>query len=435
MIVLCLGSIAVAAFAIEPMNFAVHGATYLSIICLTYAAIRALACFSKPPSDPAKCLLDDDLPIITVMLPVYHESHMIRKLLAHVTRANYPSDKLDIIILCEPDDPASIRAAQLHAGDNIRVMIGNGIAPKTKPNAMNQALPIARGEIITVYDAEDRPHRQQLRTAAEALTANADLAVVQAPLSYYNANQNWLTRQFAIEYAAFFYVWVPFLVRLGLPFPLGGTSNHIRRVALEEAGAWDAYNVTEDADLSFRFAALGWESGYISCPTMEEAVSNYPSWEKQRSRWMKGYMQTWITHMKRPWLPFGRTALKRIATLQLTIGMTLICGLFHVPGILFTLWTLSAAPTLNISALYMLPAIIALAYIFGVLIGIAGVKRSGQRWLVPHCLMMPIYWLALFFPTIRALWELWRSPFHWHKTDHGDIGAASQPAAEYQAAE
>ena len=157
---------------------------------------------------------------------------------------------------------------------------------------MNYALERSNGEFVTIYDAEDRPHPNQLLAAVAAFEARTDWAAVQAPLDYFNDQDNWLTRQFSLEYAALFHVWIPFLVRLNLPFPLGGTSNHIRRSALARVGGWDSHNVTEDADLSFRLAAYGYNIGYIYPPTQEEAVSIFQDWRLQRARWIKGYIQT-----------------------------------------------------------------------------------------------------------------------------------------------
>ena len=365
------------------------------------------------------------------MLPVYHEAHMISRLTENIAVLDYPADRLDVMIICEPDDIDTITNAEAVTGDIFRVFVTDGLGPRTKPNALNAALPHAKGSIITVYDAEDRPHPAQLRAAALALNTDSNLAVVQAPLTYYNATQNWLTRQFTLEYDALFQVWLPFLAKLGLPFPLGGTSNHIRREALEDVGGWDPYNVTEDADLSFRFAAHQWQLGYITPPTHEEAVSSWIPWNNQRSRWVKGYMQTWLTHMKRPFLPGGRTGWRRALTLQLTLGVTLLAGLFHVPaviillGVLWLGWITHNPVTLPPLFLNSL----AFTYISGVLIGIVGARRMGRPALYISAFAMPLYWLLLIIPTAIALREMFSRPFYWNKTEHSDTGDAAQTTA------
>ncbi len=212
----------------SPVEFLLSFSSWLSFLFITYCALRMGSCVYSPfPSSPLRPL-SSELPLISVLLPVYKEAHMIESLAQHVGQIDYPESRLDKVIICEPDDKDTIAAAQEVTPQNFRVFVTNGTGPRTKPNALNAALPHCRCDIITVYDAEDRPHPQQLRAAAHALSGNPALAVVQAPLMYYNADQNWLTRQFALEYAALFLVWLPFLKRLNLPFPLGGTSNHIR---------------------------------------------------------------------------------------------------------------------------------------------------------------------------------------------------------------
>lgn len=396
-------------------------------VCVLYSACRISAVIYKPQIDSAPPIDDPDLPVFTLLLPVYKEAHMIDALIKNVSRLHYPPGKLDIMILCEPDDSQTITAARAAARGHIRVFVTDGTGPRTKPNALNAALPSAKGEIITVYDAEDNPHPSQLLAAAHALAQDARLAVVQAPLTYYNANQNWLTRQFTLEYDALFQVWIPFLSKLDLPFPLGGTSNHIRRSALEAVGGWDAHNVTEDADLSFRFAALGLKLGYITPPTYEEAIARWRPWRNQRSRWMKGYMQTWLTHMDKPLLPGGAKGFLRFITLQLTLGVTLIAGLFHVPALILLaaiiLYGAATRQTPEFHSFFVYSLIF--SYLTAIIVGMTGAVRTKRPRLLISALAMPIYWTLLVVPTYQALWEMVLRPFYWSKTDHGDMGSAA----------
>jgi glycosyltransferase XagB len=173
--------------------------------------------------------------------------------------------------------------------------------PQTKPRALNYALCFARGSLLTIYDAEDIPDPRQLRRAAAAFAVlPQDTACLQAELVFDNANENWLTRQFTIEYAMLFGMILPALAAHRLPLPLGGTSNHFRIDALRRAGAWDAYNVTEDADLGIRLARLGFDTDTITSCTYEEANVSLRNWMRQRTRWMKGFLATWLVHMREP---------------------------------------------------------------------------------------------------------------------------------------
>lgn len=346
---------------------------------------------------------------------------MVPTLVSSMDRIQYPPDKLEVIFVCESDDKETIESVKNHKTLRQSLFISPSEGPRTKPNALNHVLPKTCGEIITVYDAEDRPHPEQIERAARTLAAHPDIAVVQAPLTYYNSQQNWLTQQFTLEYAALFRVWLPFLCRLGLPFPLGGTSNHIRRSTLEAVGGWDEFNVTEDADLSFRFAAQGWRQGFINLPTEEEAVFGLRAWQGQRSRWMKGFMQTWAVHMSRPWQPKGTQAFARLFTLNLTIGLTVLAGILHVPFIIVLLTTigLSQFEILSVTIPRFFIVTLFATYAIGMIIGCVGVVRDSKPQLIPASLLMPLYWLLLFLPTLQAAKELRTCPAFWNKTCHG----------------
>ena len=307
--------------------------------------------------------------------------------------------------------------------------------PRTKPKALNAALAAIperlKGDIITVYDAEDRPHPLQLKSAARAFKHDPGLAAVQAPLGYYNDRDNLLTSLFALEYAALFHIWNPALARFSLPFTLGGTSNHIRRTALEAAGGWDSYNVTEDADLSFRISALSRKNhpmkiGCIPYGTEEEAVSSHKQWVGQRSRWLKGFMQTGAVHMRpKRCAPDGgpfnvQARIKNALTLQITIGATLMTAFLHLPSILL-ITILLLADALQMTK-FTLPssffALLAIGYGAAILMGIAGALKAGKPRLVFYAPLMPLYWLFYFRAALIAAWEFITAPAYWRKTHH-----------------
>ena len=101
--------------------------------------------------------------------------------------------------------------------------------PRTKPRALNYALQFATGDYLVIYDAEDRPDPDQLRKAAGRFRdAPREVVCLQARLTFDNASENWLSKQFAIEYASLFAGILPMLDAARLPLPLGGTSNHFR---------------------------------------------------------------------------------------------------------------------------------------------------------------------------------------------------------------
>jgi len=347
-------------------------------VSVAFSGFRLAACLSSKPKDYGLAKMSPNLPYYTVLVPLFHEVQMVEQLMAGLERLKYPAEKLEIILITEEVDPFTSQAVASSIRPPFRHIVVPKGTPQTKPRALNFALKSAKGSFITIYDAEDRPHPDQLLAAIAAFEAQPDWAAVQAPLEYFNHQDNWLTRQFSLEYAALFHVWVPFLVRLNLPFPLGGTSNHIRRTALDHIGGWDSYNVTEDADLSFRLAAHGQGIGYIHPPTQEEAVSIFRDWHMQRARWIKGYLQTWDIHMAKPFMPGGIKGLLRFFTLQLTLGLTLLSILFYTPVVLglpifaLILWWVNIP--LDIGLTYSLTFIFSIS--IGCLIGTVGAHRA-----------------------------------------------------------
>ncbi len=267
-------------------------------------------------------LNDDDLPVYTVFVPLYREPEVVNKIVRHIAAMDYPKDKLDVKLLLEPDDPETLNAVR-EAGlpDFCEVIICPDSQPRTKPKACNHGLTRARGEYSVIYDAEDRPEPDQLkkaiigfRRAEEQFEARRRFRrwnpfqreergrtiCLQAKLNYYNPTQNLLTRFFMIEYTTWFELYLPGLHALRAPIPLGGTSNHFHTDVLHKIGGWDPFNVTEDCDLGMRLHKMGFQTQVIDSTTWEEANSQVGNWIRQRSRWVKGYIQTHLTHMRRP---------------------------------------------------------------------------------------------------------------------------------------
>jgi len=376
---------------------------------------------SRVPEIPAESHLS-----FSLLIAVHDEAHMIPQLTSYLQKIDYPIDKLEICFIAEAHDIMTIDAIRAVLVPPFRLLIVPPGGRRTKPNALNYALHLTHGDIISIYDAEDRPDPEQIKIAAQMFIENPDQGALQAPLVFFNADDNSLTRQFAIEYAALFYTWLPFLCRIDLPFPLGGTSNHIRRSALETVDGWDAANVTEDADLSFRLAASGWKFGYIHPATDEEVVDNWTAWYNQRTRWMKGFMMTWLVHMRSMLVfntkPKGHAIWGRMLALQLTVGATLLSALFYLPYILLStitlIWLSAGGKAIAWPSIFFFFTLI-LGFTSGLFLGAAGIIRSKQYKLFLSLPLIPLYWLAMFFPAVKAIGELRRAPFYWNKTHHG----------------
>lgn len=379
-------------------------------------------------------IADADLPVYTVLVPLFREHRMLPQLVRSLAALDYPPEKLDIKLILESVDDATIAAARaLALPPHFQCVIVPDADPRTKPKALNYALQCARGEFAVIYDAEDRPEPGQLREALAAFRAGpANLACVQARLNFYNAHETWLTRQFAIEYAALFDGLLPALQRLGLPIPLGGTSNHFRMAALRWLGAWDAFNVTEDADLGMRLYRRGYVCRMLRSVTLEEATCRLGPWLRQRTRWMKGFMQTWSVHMRRPLRLWRELGTSRFLGFQVVVLGQIFSALAYPLFYLFVA-VVTAADTLlllpsTVLGLHLwLVALfnVALGYLANMALALLALRRRGLA-LAPHIVFMPVYWLGVSLAAYRALIQLWRAPFYWEKTEHG-LGPASRP--------
>ncbi|MFZ2467835.1 MAG: glycosyltransferase family 2 protein [Parvibaculum sedimenti] len=371
-------------------------------------------------------IAEADLPDYTVIVPLFREGTVLPILVDALRKIDYPASRLDIKLVFEESDAATYETAmRLQLPGNFDLIRVPHNLPLTKPKACNYALPFARGEFVVVYDAEDIPAPDQLKRAVAAFRlGDPKLACVQAQLNYYNWSENWLTRQFAIEYSSFFDLLLPTLAKLGMPVPLGGTSTHFRTTLLKEAGAWDPYNVTEDADLGMRFALLGLRTGIIRSTTEEEANCELNNWLRQRSRWIKGWIQTYFVRMRRPLALYRALGLRGFIGFQLVIGGFSLSSLVH--PLFYVAALLSAASGHQVhDLLENLPvtafnvAVLVSGFGTTMLAGMAATATRGLKPLVLETLMMPAYWLLISAGAYKALFQFILRPFHWEKTVHG----------------
>lgn len=378
-----------------------------------------LGTFVQPTTQP--------FPPYTVLVPLYRESEVVQQLVAALGAIDYPRERLQILLILESvDQQTQEKVAATQLPPNVSVVVVPDGQPRTKPRALNYALQIASGDFVVVYDAEDIPHPQQLKEALAILQREKGrIGCVQGRLGIYNASDSWLTRQFAIEYAALFDAILPALERLRLPVPLGGTSNHFPRDVLQQVGAWDPYNVTEDADLGIRLARAGYAVRILNSTTGEEAPGDFSSWLRQRTRWLKGWMQTYLVHMRQPLRLWRELGGMRFAGLQVLMGglilSTLVHPWFYVLAAFDLIWGSSLGPsgtpiwhTLWLFGLFNLVA----GYATAVALGWATARKRAGAPLAAHAVLMPVYWLAVSLAAYRAILQLARDPYLWEKTAH-----------------
>ena len=432
----------VAALAMRPVVTiqvisVVIGLAFLASVAFKFTVCMAGARLERhePVTDSdVSALRDEDLPTYTVLVPLFREARVIGDLIENLAQLDYPPDKLDILLLLEESDTETVdavRAAQ--APPTMTVILVPRGTPQTKPKACNVGLFFARGDFLVIYDAEDRPDPDQLKRALVAFGRGDERQVcVQAALNYWNVAENILTRMFTVEYSYWFDYMLPGLDALRLPIPLGGTSNHFRTDDLRKLGGWDPFNVTEDADLGIRAAAMGYSVGVINSTTYEEANRAVGNWIRQRSRWIKGYMQTVLVHTRHP-LSLARTAgIRRTLGFMLLIAGTPVTFLLVLP-----LYVVFAASMLIPSGAYarFFPGWVLYLGLVNLIAGnslmiyvcMMGAFKRGRYKLVGWALLNPLYWILHSIAAYKALWQLITRPHYWEKTVHGLSGLTAVP--------
>lgn len=407
------------------------------IIFLAAAAWRVLLILVSlrldPDPEPAT-----ELPRYTVLAALLDEAEILPQLVERLDAIDYPRNQLEGFLLLEAHDHSTLDAAakcRLPAWLKVFVVPPGG--PRTKPAALNAGLAVASGALLTVYDAEDDPDPRQLREAATRFAADPTgrLATLQAPLRIRppaGSERSFLGRQFAVEYAALFEVTLPAMARLGFPFPLGGTSNHFSVQALRAVGGWDAHNVTEDADLGFRLWRSGYRLGTLRRPTYETPPGDMIDWLPQRTRWLKGFMQTWGVHTRSP----AGLGWRGCLSLTMTLGLSLLAAVAHAPSLAWLIATVAISTVAGLPpeaprfALAVLVVGMAAAWLNGKI----GARRAGVPYTAADMIVAPAYWSLLTLAFGHAVWRLLAEPFAWDKTRHRrDPAVAIAAMAEVEA--
>jgi len=376
--------------------------------------------------EEVKALDEKDLPLYTVLVPVYKEPEVIGILINSLKKVDYPQNKLDVILILEEDDKETYEAAKAHKPPaNWRFVIVPPSLPKTKPKACNYGLFFARGKYLTIYDAEDIPEPDQLKKSVIAFQKGGSKYICfQAALNYFNKDENFLTKMFTLEYSYWFDYLLPGLYNLKLPIPLGGTSNHFDVEKLREVGAWDPFNTTEDADLGVRAFGKGYKVGVINSTTYEEANAKVGNWIKQRSRWIKGYMQTWLVHARNSRKLYKNVGLKGFIAFHLLIGASPFAFLVNpIMWAVFIFWLITQTKALDVffppAVLYISLFNLLFGNFLGIYLNMLAVFRRKYYELLPYALLNPIYWMLHSIAAYKALYELFTKPFYWPKTQHG----------------
>jgi len=378
-------------------------------------------------------------PKYTIFCPLYKEWNVLPQFVTAMKRLDYPEDKLQVMLLLEEDDKETIKHAKaFRLPKNFEIIVVPHSKPKTKPKAMNYGLKHAKGEYVVIYDAEDIPESLQLKKAILAFEKLGEKTVcVQAKLNFYNPHQNLLTRVFTAEYSLWFDLVLTGLQSIKAPIPLGGTSNHFRKQDIVELKGWDSFNVTEDCDLGMRLAKQGLKTAIIDSLTLEEANSNTINWFWQRTRWIKGYIQTYLVHMRRPLLFIRNWREPDIFTFQLVVGGKFVSMLINPLMWIITLTYILFRSHVGIFIESFFPPYVLYMGVFCLVFGnflymyyyMIGCTKRGYDDIVKYAFLVPFYWLAMSAAAWVSLYKLIQQPHFWAKTKHG-LHLSNQKAIE-----
>jgi cellulose synthase/poly-beta-1,6-N-acetylglucosamine synthase-like glycosyltransferase len=423
-----VGSVAILALFLGVADFEVLRTLSSAALWLIFSAsvvLRSMAAIANGPEVFPSKVTDGELPNYTIVVALYREASVVEDLVKAIDALDYPKGKLDIKLVVEQRDVETFsRLVELRLPGRYEVIVAPLGKPQTKPRALNIALSSARGDLIVVYDAEDIPASNQLRLAASRFAADKDLDCLQARLAIRNHGESWLSKLFAIEYAILFDVINRGLSALDLPIPLGGSSNHFRVRSLVGVGAWDEWNVTEDADLGVRLARFGYRVKALDSDTWEEAPFEIGNWFRQRVRWQKGWMQTLIVHARRPiffWRDLGPR--RAVAAATLIVGAIFGC-LFWPAFAVGTIWRAVTAgqgamsPWREMSDVFTY--ILALSGVWTILLpAVIAAKFRRLNVTASVLLLLPVYYLLVSVATWVAMLDLALRPHYWAKTAHG----------------
>lgn len=372
------------------------------------------------------------LPIYTILVPLYKEAAIVPRLVRDINALDYPRTRLDVKLLCEEDDEETVnKVRSMDLPPHFHLVVVPDSQPKTKPKACNYGLQLATGDYCVIFDAEDRPDPDQLKKAVIAFgRVPNNVVCVQAKLNHFNQDQNMLTAWFANEYSMHFELILPAMGAAESPIPLGGTSNHFVTSKLRDLGAWDPFNVTEDADLGIRLHREGYRTAMIDSTTLEEANSQVPNWIRQRSRWNKGYIQTWLVHMRHPFALLSSTGLRGFLSFNLTMGTAFVLLLNPIFWGLTTLYVLTQAGIIQQLfpgvIFYVASALLFVGNFIFVYLSVAGSLQRGMFSLTRTALLSPLYWGLMSWAAWKGFIQLFTNPFYWEKTTHGlDEGSAA----------
>jgi cellulose synthase/poly-beta-1,6-N-acetylglucosamine synthase-like glycosyltransferase len=364
----------------------------------------------------------------TALLPAHHEEDVIAETVERVMRATYPCRLLEAIVICAADDAGTIAAAQgaidrlaVQGITGARVLVFDD-TQLNKPHRLNVALPVARGDVITIFDAEDEIH-PDLFNVVNTVMLNEGVHVVQSGVQLMNYDSHWFSAHNVLEYYFWFKSRLHAHAKNGMT-PLGGNTIFFRADLIREIGGWDETNLTEDADIGIRLSVMGervrvvYDDAYV---TKEETPPTLRGFIKQRTRWNQGFLQTL---RKGTWWEVPRLSNRLMALYILGFPFIQAILAFYVP-VSLAMIALVKLPLL-VTVVLLLPSYFLFAHYLLSVVGLHEFARAHRlqlpAWVGATLLVtyFPYQW-ALGLAAMRAVWREMRGITNWEKTAH--VGA------------
>jgi cellulose synthase/poly-beta-1,6-N-acetylglucosamine synthase-like glycosyltransferase len=429
---ICSSGLYVTSF-ISGFSVLVIGATLISFVYVAFMTFKLVMLFisvhcNKPRSTQHEldALSPNDCPMISILIPLYKEGDIIPQIFRYLLDFDYPVEKLDVIFIFESTDKETADAfLAMNPPAHFKALLSPDVQPKTKPKAMNVAFKESQGSIVVIFDAEVLPERDQLKKAVLLFKKYPDAMYLHSKMDVYNSSASWISLLYTSEFCYFYNFFLPGIVECNYPLPISGHSTYFRREVIEHVGAWDPYNVAEDCDIGIRIFRKGYRSGMmLDSYTWEQSTTTIPTWVRQRTRWIQGFIQTSIVQLRYPLL------LKR----QLHSWWNFVVFLILVPGnvllnilnifqwSMFALWHFTHAPFLQDAYIGFTLYLATVCFFFGnflfTFFGMYALYERKHYSAVPWSLLMVVYWIMLGIATIRSTLHFFLHPHKWDKTKH-----------------
>ena len=354
------------------MELILLGIYILALIVLSvfglYGLVMVITYWRLKPSDPqpARNIADEELPLVTVQLPIFNERYVVERLIDAVCELDWPKEQLEIQVLDDSTDDTvalSRKVVEQKRKEGFNINVLHRIdRTGFKAGALKEGLAVAKGEYVAIFDADFIPSTNFLYDTVPHLVADANIGMVQARWEHINSDYSLLTRVQAMALDTHFAMEQQVRNRARVFINFNGTAGVWRKACILDAGDWHSDTLTEDLDLSYRAQLRGWRFLYLNDVTVPaELPAEVNGLKLQQFRWTKGAIETAKKHLWRVWRSDQPLTVKLHATIHLTSNVVfpfiLFIALLNVPIILIKKAHPELDPYYNWMAVFILASI------------------------------------------------------------------------------